>query len=80
MKVGIKTYTDEVGYKYLPKIIEFVDFIEILPVPTIITTRASRTLTFLSGFTRPTRDLAQTPGDKKAVENKALHKCCKGCC
>ena len=33
MKVGIKTYTDEVGYKYLPKIIEFVDFIEILPVP-----------------------------------------------
>lgn len=35
MKVGIKTYTDENGYKYISEsgILEFADFIEILPLP-----------------------------------------------
>ncbi|MDD4878279.1 MAG: TIM barrel protein [Candidatus Nanoarchaeia archaeon] len=33
MKVGIKTYADERGYNYIPKIIDYVDFIEILPLP-----------------------------------------------
>lgn len=33
MKVGTKTYTDKMGYDYVSKIIDFVDFIEILPVP-----------------------------------------------
>lgn len=33
MKVGIKIYSDKLGYDYLPKIIEYADFIEILPLP-----------------------------------------------
>ncbi|MDI6737478.1 MAG: TIM barrel protein [Nanoarchaeota archaeon] len=33
MKVGIKTYSDEKGYNHIPKIIDYADFIEILPLP-----------------------------------------------
>ncbi|MBU2637442.1 MAG: sugar phosphate isomerase/epimerase [Nanoarchaeota archaeon] len=33
MKIGIKTYTDAIGYEYLRKIASFVDFVEILPLP-----------------------------------------------
>ncbi len=34
MKVGVKTYADREGYKYIKKIVGHCDFIEIMPLPT----------------------------------------------
>lgn len=33
MKVGVKTYTDKEGYEYLKEIVDYCDFVEILPIP-----------------------------------------------
>ena len=68
MKVGIKTYTDEVGYKYLPKIIEFVDFIEILPVPDNNYYKSFKDFDIPFRIHAPHQGFGADPGDKKAVE------------
>ncbi|MFA5888053.1 MAG: TIM barrel protein [Candidatus Nanoarchaeia archaeon] len=70
MKVGIKTYTDEVGYKYLSEsgILEFADFIEILPVPDNNYYKSFKDFDIPFRIHAPHQGFGAEPGDRKAVE------------
>jgi endonuclease IV len=70
MKVGIKTYTDEIGYKYLSEsgILEFADFIEILSLPDNELYRNFADFDIPFRIHAPHQGQGLDPGDKKAVE------------
>ncbi|MFH1065899.1 MAG: TIM barrel protein [Nanoarchaeota archaeon] len=70
MKVGIKTYTDDKGYKYLSEsgILEFVDFIEILPLPDNELYKNFADFDIPVRIHAPHQGQGFDPGDKNAVE------------
>ena len=75
MKVGIKIYSDQIGYDYLPKITEYCDFIEILPLPDDNSYKRFRDFDIPFRIHAPHQGQGADPGDKAAVER--TKKCMK---
>ncbi len=68
MKVGIKTYSDKLGYDYLPKIIEYADFVEILPLPDNDFYRKFKQYDIPFRVHAPHQGQGADPADKNAAE------------
>lgn len=70
MKVGIKTYTDEKGYKYVSEsgILKYADFIEILPLPDNDLYKNFADFGTEIRIHAPHQAFGADPGDKNAVK------------
>lgn len=68
MKVGIKTYSDKVGYDYMPKIIEYADFVEILPLPDNDFYKKFKDFDIPVRIHAPHQGQGADPADKTAVK------------
>lgn len=68
MKIGIKTYTDKKGYEYISKVIGFVDFVEILPLPDDGLYKKFRNFGIPFRIHAPHQAQGADPADKKAAK------------